>query len=256
MTNPIVFNMSIGKKKPSSCTQHVCPFCHPETLTDIYEKRDDMIWLKNKYPVFEDTDPTLIIETSDHNAELTTYSPDKLHEVINFGVEKWKAMEQSGRYKSVIYFRNYGPSSGGSQRHPHSQVIGLYDYDYRNNIDPENFYGPVIHEDEGCFVSLSDYPLCGMGEFNVTWKKGHPFDHFADAVQTIARYVLHDFPMECTSYNIFFYHLRRIHCKIFPRYTVSPLYMGYRIAHIWDQKTRSEVLDKLKSDKYFGGMEG
>ena len=79
----------------------------------------------NKFPVFEGTYPTVIVETSDHNAELTTYSKEKLHEVISFGLERWEKVERDKRFKSVLYFRNYGPGSGGSQRHPHSQIIGL-----------------------------------------------------------------------------------------------------------------------------------
>lgn len=74
MNTPIIFNLSIGGKKPHSSTQKICPFCHPETLTNILDKKDDIIWLMNKFPVFEGTYPTVIVETSDHNAELTTYS--------------------------------------------------------------------------------------------------------------------------------------------------------------------------------------
>ena len=125
MNTPIIFNLSIGGKKPHSSTQKICPFCHPETLMNILDKKDDIIWLMNKFPVFEGTYPTVIVETSDHNAELTTYSKEKLHEVISFGLERWEKMERDKRFKSVLYFRNYGPGSGGSQRHPHSQIIGL-----------------------------------------------------------------------------------------------------------------------------------
>lgn len=121
MNTPIIFNLSIGGKKPHSSTQKICPFCHPETLMNILDKKDDIIWLMNKFPVFEGTYPTVIVETSDHNAELTTYSKEKLHEVISFGLERWEKMERDKRFKSVLYFRNYGPGSGGSQRHPHSQ---------------------------------------------------------------------------------------------------------------------------------------
>lgn len=146
MTNPITFNISIGSEKPHSGTQKVCPFCHPEDLTHILDRKDDIIWLMNKYPVFEKTVPTVIVETADHDGELSTYAPEKLHEVIAFGLAKWKEMESDKRFRSVIYFRNFGPTSGGSQRHPHSQIIGLMDYDYRDNLQGENFLGEVIYE--------------------------------------------------------------------------------------------------------------
>lgn len=104
MNTPIIFNLSIGGKKPHSSTQKICPFCHPETLTNILDKKDDIIWLMNKFPVFEGTYPTVIVETSDHNAELTTYSKEKLHEVISFGLERWEKVERDKRFKSVLYF--------------------------------------------------------------------------------------------------------------------------------------------------------
>ncbi|WP_415940964.1 DUF4931 domain-containing protein, partial [Phocaeicola coprocola] len=40
MNTPIIFNLSIGGKKPHSSTQKICPFCHPETLTNILDKKD------------------------------------------------------------------------------------------------------------------------------------------------------------------------------------------------------------------------
>lgn len=135
------------------------------------KKKGDIIWLMNKFPVFEHTWPTVIVETSDHNGELSTYEPEKLHEVVSFGLSHWLKLESDKRFKSVLYFRNYGPGSGGSQRHPHSQIIGLENYDYRDNILGENFLGSLVHEDEDCYATISDYPLSCMGELNVTLKK-------------------------------------------------------------------------------------
>ena len=71
--------------------------------------------------------------------------------------------------------------------------------------------------------------------------------------QTLARYVLSDFPIRCSSYNIFFYHLKnQIHAKIFPRFTASPLYMGYRITNVMDETSKKRIIETLQSEKYFG----
>lgn len=253
MTNPIEFDLHIGKKKPYSSKGAACPFCEPDKLTDILEKKDDMIWLMNKYPVFHGTWPTVLVETSQHNSDLSMYTPEKLHSVISFGLDKWCALSKRKDFKSVLYFRNFGPQSGGSQRHPHSQIIGLYNYDYRENIYPENFFGTTIHEDDSCVVNLSDYPICSMAEFNVTLKKGANPDPFADALQKIAHFVLHDFPIPCDSYNLFFYYIKNhIRAKLFPRYIASPLYMGYRITQVIDSESKKYILDTLQSDTYFG----
>ena len=91
-----------------------------------------------------------------------------------------------------------------------------------------------------------------MGEINVTLKKDASPEKFADTIQTLARYVLNDFPLPCTSYNIFFYHFKHIRAKIFPRYTASPLYMGYHITHVMDHESRKRMLEKLHTGTYFG----
>jgi ATP adenylyltransferase/5',5'''-P-1,P-4-tetraphosphate phosphorylase II len=251
MTNPIQFDLCIGRKKPYSKNHDACPFCTPEKLTNILEKRGEMIWLMNKYPVFSDTWPTVLIETDRHKSELSEYSPGQLHEVVSFGLEKWHQMEKDRRFKSVIYFRNFGPRSGGSIRHPHSQIIGMYHYDYTDNIRDENFWGPVFHEDRSCIATLSDYPICGMAEFNVMLKPDGTTDAFADTMQTIVKFVLHDFPIPCDSYNLFFYRLKNIYVKIFPRYIASPLYLGYKITQVVNAESRHVILKKLKSQSYF-----
>lgn len=253
MTKPIQFDLHIGQKKPYSKNHDACPFCKPKKLTGILEKRGHMIWLMNKYPVFHGTWPTVLIETDKHKSELTLYSPKHLHEVISFGLEKWEQVEQEHRFRSVIYFRNFGPRSGGSIRHPHSQIMGLDEYDYTDSIRSENFFGPIIYEDDDCFASLSDYPICGMAEFNVTMKSDGHVESFADTLQTIARFVLHDFPIPCDSYNLFFYKMKHIHVKIFPRYIASPLYLGYKITQVVDDRSKAFIMKRLHESDYFGG---
>lgn len=161
-------------------------------------------------------------------------------------------MERDKRFKSVLYFRNYGPGSGGSQRHPHSQIIGLDTYDYKDNIDRENFLGPIVHEDQDCYATVSDYPISGMGEMNVTLKKDASPEKFADTIQTLARYVLNDFPLPCTSYNIFFT-ISNISGRRFSRVIRQVLlYMGYHITHVMDHESQKRMLEKLHTGTYFG----
>lgn len=160
-------------------------------------------------------------------------------------------LERDPRFRSVIYFRNYGPESGGSQRHPHSQIIGLEDYDYRDNIDRENFLGTIFHEDENCFASLSSYPICGMGELNVTLKTDGCTDTFADTIQK-SQTTFFMISLSPATVIIYFYHMKHIHVKLFPRYIASPLYMGYRITHVMDDESSKNIISMLTSPKYFG----
>jgi galactose-1-phosphate uridylyltransferase len=51
-------------------------------------------------------------------------------------------------FKSVILFKNHGPLSGGTIRHPHMQIVGLEQVDYKENIKFECFEGATIYKDK------------------------------------------------------------------------------------------------------------
>ena len=234
MTYPIQLNLNAGKNKPFTSKKDTCPFCSPDKLTHILEKEPDLIWLMNKYPILTGTWPTVIIESLQHDLDLTDYSAEKLHSVITFGMNHWLDLSHSGRFKSVIYFRNHGSHSGGSLAHPHSQIMGLYNLDYRDNLTPSNFRGPVFFEQADCQCSISSLPA------------------FADCLQKLAQYLKNDFLMPVDSYNIFFYEMDHIYAKVFPRFTSSPLCLGYKITPVLEDSYINSILKTLRSPLYFG----
>ena len=61
----------------------------------------------------------------------------------------------SKEFKSVLHFKNHGPMSGGSIRHPHSQIIGLRDYDYREDVMSQHFEGWLMYEDQDVTITQS-----------------------------------------------------------------------------------------------------
>lgn len=252
MQKPIIFNLDIGNKKPYFSKNKRCPFCSTKSLTNIICKQKDIIWLMNKYPVLEGTWPTVIIETEKHDDEFTKYNSSKLHSVFSFLFNKWLEVESSNKFKSVICFRNYGPLAGGSQRHPHSQIIGLNNYDYKKSITEKCFLGPKIFDNSDCTVSMSNSPLYGIGEFNISLKKDGDLNIFADSIQNCARFLLNDFLIPCTSYNIYFYNLKQIHAKVIPIITTNPLHRGYYITNILSDNNRVSIKNTLLSEKYFG----
>ena len=254
MIDWMIYDVNVGKGKPHSSRGDACPFCAPETLTNILETRGDMIWLMNKYPVFRGTWPTVLVESAEHDADLSTYTKEKARDVISFGMEKWLQTMENPRFQSVLYFRNFGAMAGGSQRHPHSQIMGLEDYDYTQDMTADDFAGPVIYETADISVSLSDCPIFTMTEFNLRLSKDAGPAPMADALATLARYVLAEFPTRCESYNIFFYHLGgRILAKLFPRHSMSPLQAGYRIRSLMDEEHRRGMMERLRQAPYFGG---
>lgn len=231
----LYFNTSIGVKKPENYRnkEQACPFCAREELTDLIEVDGPIILLKNKYPVLENAYQTVLIETDDCHAELSTYSKEHLHRLIRFGLKHWLEMEESGGFKSVIFFKNHGPLSGGTLAHPHMQIIGLNDLDYKEKVEPEMFDGILIAEENGVRFTLSTKPRVGFYEFNMEMPEFGYQERFAEYMQMAAHYILHHFPFRATSYNIFFHHFDgKIYAKVVPRFVTTPLYIGYGLPQV------------------------
>jgi ATP adenylyltransferase/5',5'''-P-1,P-4-tetraphosphate phosphorylase II len=229
------FNTSIGIKKPENIRnkQEPCPFCDRDQLSEILVEDGQIILVKNKFPVLEDTFQTVLIETDTCEAELSTYEPEHLHRLIKFGLKHWLEMEESGIYKSVLFFKNHGPLSGGSISHPHMQIIGLKNIDYKENSKEEYFEGIEINVKNGVRFSLSTMPKVGFYEFNVQMSDGGYIEEFGEYLQIAAHYILNHFPFKGTSYNMFFHHLGgEIYVKIVPRFVTTPIYIGYGIPQV------------------------
>ncbi|AVK63031.1 DUF4931 domain-containing protein [Lactobacillus sp. CBA3606] len=231
--HPLIFDTNIAKDKPENIRHphNDCPFCDPTQLTDVLAQTADRIWLMNKFPTLQATWQTIVIETADHQGDIATYSPAQNQAVFAFALKNWQAAIASQRFESVLLYKNFGPHSGGSLRHPHMQIVGLNDVDGYANITPANLSGYPVLTDGDLSVTVSDQPVMGFVEFNVTtaWT-AHA--RLADAVQKVVQYVLNDyFNGRCDSYNLFFYpDGDRVVCKIDPLFNVSPYYIGYRLS--------------------------
>jgi len=235
MRKHLRFNTSIGRKKPESILNReaACPFCDRQNLTDVLAEDGPILLVKNKYPVLEDTFPTVLIETDRCDQELSIYEKEHLYRVIRFGMNKWLEMEKSGEFASVMFFKNHGPYSGGTIHHPHMQIIGLHQYDYLHQTHPEDFEGIFIAGGPGVACNLSTKPRAGFFEFNVLLRDAGELPRFADYIQMLAHYILNHLNRRCQSYNLFFYRLQEeIAVKVVPRYVTSPLLVGYSIPQV------------------------
>jgi galactose-1-phosphate uridylyltransferase len=196
------FNTVIGRQKPENIRnkENPCPFCAREELTDIITTDGPIILLKNKFPVLEHTFQTVLIESDDCQGEISKYEDTFLENLLTFGIGHWLEMEESDRYKSVIFFKNHGPLSGGTIAHPHMQIIGLHDIDYKEKINKECFKGHLINQSDGVEWTLSTMPNIGFYEFNVRMTNvTEQIKTFAAFLKTAVSYILHDFPFRCTS---------------------------------------------------------
>lgn len=231
----LYFNTAIGVKKPENIRnkEQPCPFCARDELTDILDVEGPMIFLKNKFPVLENAYQTVLIETDQCDGELSTYKKGHLHKLLRFGIKHWFEMENSGLYQSVIFFKNYGPFSGGTIAHPHMQIVGLYDLDYNENLKKDVFDGVTIAKSHGAEFTLSTKPQVGFYELNVKMNDSGYVEEFGKYIQIAAHYILHHFPFKATSYNIFFYHLNgEIYAKVVPRFVTTPIYIGYSLPQV------------------------
>lgn len=245
----LLFNTAIGVKKPESIRNKntSCPFCARDELTDIIDVEDSIILLKNKYPVLENTYQTVLIETDDCLSELSLYSKEHLVKLFTFALMHWKAMDDSGEFQSVLFFKNHGPLSGGTIAHPHMQIIGLRDLDYMENIAATQFEGLKIHEEKGVLFSLATKPKVGFYEFNVKMTEDCQIPIFASYVQMAVHYILNQFLFRANSYNLFFYQIDgAIYAKIVPRFVTTPLYIGYSIPQVPNnlQWVRDDIFSK------------
>jgi galactose-1-phosphate uridylyltransferase len=251
MRKHLRFNTHVGRDKPFTIDNREtdCPFCDRSQLAEILDEHGPIIYLKNKYPVLEDTFQTVIIETDRCEAEFSVYPEEHLHALLRFGVEKWQAMIASGEFASVVFYKNHGPHSGGSLRHPHMQIVGLHEVDYRQNVIDTDFQGLVIDEKPGVQFNLSTQPRMGFTEFNVLLQDMARIDLMADYLQVATHYALHHFNAHCRSYNMFFYERPDgIAAKVIPRFVVGPLYVGFSIPQVTNRL--EEILETVRRN-YF-----
>ncbi|MDU4960523.1 MAG: DUF4931 domain-containing protein [Sporomusaceae bacterium] len=231
----LYFNSVIGSQKPENIINHstACPFCDRGALTGILDQDGDIVLLKNKYPVLEEAVQTVLIETADCNGELSRYPKQHLYRVIRFGIRHWLEMERNPDFASVLFYKNHGPFSGGTIRHPHMQIVGLRQINYRPQIKPEYFIGETIDRRRDVCLNLSTQPRIGFFEFNISGKTLEQLEQTADYIQTVAHYILNHFHRHCQSYNLFFYQLEgQVIAKLTPRFVTSPLFIGYGIPQL------------------------
>ena len=249
----LIFLNDINKNKPNEFTNvniKECPFCNKDELKDIIDENGPFILLKNKYPTLKDTCQLVLIETYTCKGNMSEYCDEYIQSLIKFGVKHWLKFEEDINYKSVIFYKNHGPHSGGSLKHPHMQIVGLKDIDYRLKLKDNYFEGINVYKSKGCIVNLSDKPISGFSEFNIIIKDDlHYINELACSLKNITHYILNNYFAPCDSFNIFFYHWKnKIICKVTPRFTTSPLLLGYEIKQI---PSCGEIIAKKLKELYF-----
>ena len=99
-------------------------------------------------------------------------------------------------------------------------------------------------KDEVCYITD------GFSEFNIIISDNlDGIDELSCHIKKITHYILNNYFAKCDSFNIYFYHWNgKIICKISPRFTTSPLLLGYSIRQI--PSCSEEIADKLRELYY------
>lgn len=248
MATPLIFNPKIARGKPSN--KDACPFCQVDQLEKIHRTKGSMIWLDNKFPVLEQTYQTLIIESDDHLGDIPTYEKAHNRSLFDFAIEAWKELEVTGRFKSVALFKNFGPLSGGSLRHPHMQVVGFEVHDAYEQVTDKDFEGYLVADlsAKTARVTLSKQPISSFTEFNCQIDDMKELDLLADTTQAVIDYVMTTYHGgRCESYNLFFYPLGQgLVCKVIPRFVTSPYHIGYGLTHVNSPAIMLKEADTLR----------
>ena len=230
--NLIKFNTDIGKTKPENIvhTENACPFCDVENLTDILDTDGDIIFLKNKYPVIEGADLFVLIEGRSCDIDMPGYSREHMRRVVEMGLKHWKKLLNCGKYEEVLFFKNFGPMSGGTIKHPHMQIAAFPELNSELLFDERELRGLIIAEKNGVELNVSNFPRVGFGELNIVVDCGGDVETLADFLQIGVHYLMNYFRKNLSSYNIFFYHNdEKIFAKIMPRFATSPYFVGYNV---------------------------
>lgn len=245
---PLIFSTKVGKQKPQhmSTAEEGCPFCPYRDKENLLRVDGELIWTLNKYPTLDDTLQTVLIETAQHNADIRQYSQADNRRLFRFGVECFREMQQQD-FRSVLFYKNHGPVSGGSLKHPHMQIVGLKQIDGYQEVEPSNFEGVEVLADGQVRITLSTEPIMGFLEINIQNQADDAsFDRWADLIQLTVRYILDTyFDGRCDSYNLFLYDEENLTAKLVPRFVTSPYFVGYKLAQRFTDKRLGEVKQEL-----------
>lgn len=252
--DPLVFDVNIAKDKPNSYRKvknnSGCPFCDPAGLTHIFRREGGMIWLLNKYSTLHDTFQTVLIESCKHQGDITSYSVDYNRALMRFSLSCFNQVNNSGKFRSVLWYKNYGPHSGGSLEHPHMQIVGLKKLDGYQFIGPSAFAGITLYQHNGLEVNVCTHPVQGYIELDFNLLEESSIDEWSDWIQSGAKYMLQVLSNgRCDSYNLFFYPRsdRGICAKLISRFIVSPYFVGYKLSQVDNREKLIIEANKFKN---------
>lgn len=254
---PNLYKNEIKKEKEIIRKNENCPFCidgfiekEKYRILSIHEN-NKVLWIKNKFPISDVLDSTLIIESDKCGESIHNFDLIYLKELIDFIFEKRNEMINSNLYDFVFVYRNYGKESSGSIPHSHTQINGL-----KKNSDVEvydkvySYSGDIIESSSNTTAELlfSNEPMTEYMELNICWSEDKiPLDA-AFYLQKTIQYM--DFYKDglYESYNLIFNEIEgKKYIKVIYRSSkaaFTPYYLAYDISLVFDDN--KEIISSIK----------
>lgn len=261
------YQVNANRNKPNTYRNKniECPFCNfynNKGDNKVITRNGNQMLIENKFPVYSNAHQTVLVENSTCQYDLSNYNDETLFAVLSFGLLNWLEMSRNKKYASVVFFKNHGLNSGGSITHPHMQIVGLYDTDYKQTLESSNFEGLLIDKSKNVNWNISNQPKSEFYEFNVIVPKDDIESHlnnndnesfmlFCKYIQRTTHFILTELNTRNLSYNFCFYEFEdKIIAKIIPRgcnfaSVTSPYLLGYGISQV--PSDIQEVAEKLKN---------
>lgn len=240
--NWIALNTDTHHQKPDTYRSNSpCPFCNKAGLRAekrIVQEKEGMVLIRNKYPVLENTDPYVIVETDNCDTQFHNTTKEKALHLFEFSFAAYKNMRRA-EYQDVLFFKNFGPFSSGTIQHAHMQMIGLYD-NKLSPFDMRHTIGEVIAEQNGTRLILSTLPMNEGYEWYVV---GKDIETLATFSQLTSSFIVDNFPTK--SYNFTFHYDDLYVIRITPCMRHTPLFLGYRLSQV--PSDISEMCRRIRS---------
>lgn len=246
----LTFLPNVSLLKPNDVLgQSACPFCQLTALEKILLEEGDALWVENKYRTLEETYQTVLIESKAHDFNLAYCSLEKLKDLLEFIFVCWEKLAADSRFSSTLFLKNYGPWSGASLRHSHSQLVALKKWDVAKQADPIHFAGLDLYHGEGVSATLSTQPIMGYTELNIYFEPKGSVEELAELLQALVIFILNQqADRKEGSYNLFGWrYLDHYQFKLVPRYIDSAYFVGFGIAQVFPMDKLEKMAEDIRS---------
>lgn len=132
----------------------------------------------------------LVIESSLHNIDFGLMSAEQASAPVSLWLNRFNSLQQNPNNLLTVIFKNHGPESGASQRHPHSQIVAM-------RVVP-NFIRFLLEEAQRYFDNFGVCVFCRIMEHELSERNRVIFEnrHFFSYVPYAASvpYEMHIIP--------------------------------------------------------------